>query len=183
MKVKHNDKAPSFVKLPPPFHFQVVNYIFREVPLRLWSSVFWSCASEHPGLLYFSWFMFKKLYTNVFYTHTQTHHSLERLLDKLLFGRETRADSWQISYVSRVWLSATLRPVPCQASLSMRFFRQEYWDRLPCPPSRDLPDPGIKPTFLLLLRWQDGSLPRGPPGKANSKQSCALILCSSVLIP
>ena len=30
--------------------------------------------------------------------------------------------------------------------LSMGFSRQECWSGLPCPPSRDLPDPGIKPT-------------------------------------
>ena len=25
------------------------------------------------------------------------------------------------------------------------FFRQEYWSGLPCPPSGELPDPGIEP--------------------------------------
>ena len=29
------------------------------------------------------------------------------------------------------------------------FSRQEYWSGLPCPPPEDLPDPGIKPAFLL----------------------------------
>ena len=33
-------------------------------------------------------------------------------------------------------------PVACQAPLSMGFFRQEYWSRLPFP--RDLPNSGIK---------------------------------------
>ena len=32
-----------------------------------------------------------------------------------------------------------------QASLSMRFYRQEYWIGLPFPSSGDLPDPGIEP--------------------------------------
>ena len=27
----------------------------------------------------------------------------------------------------------------------MGFSWQEYWNGLPCPPPRDLPDPGIKP--------------------------------------
>ena len=31
-----------------------------------------------------------------------------------------------------------------QAPLSMEFSRQEYWSGLPCPPSGDLPDPGIE---------------------------------------
>ena len=35
-----------------------------------------------------------------------------------------------------------------QASLSMGFSRQEYWSGLPCPPSGDLPDPGIEPSSL-----------------------------------
>ena len=32
-----------------------------------------------------------------------------------------------------------------QAPLSMGFSRQEYWSGLPCPPSGDLPNPGIEP--------------------------------------
>ena len=37
----------------------------------------------------------------------------------------------------------------CQASLSMGFFRQEYWNGLPFPTLGDLPDPGIEPTSLV----------------------------------
>ena len=37
---------------------------------------------------------------------------------------------------------------PCQAPLSMGFFRQEYWSGLPCPPPGHLPDPGIEPISL-----------------------------------
>ena len=33
-----------------------------------------------------------------------------------------------------------------QAPLSMGFSRQEHWGGLPCPPSGDLPNPGIEPT-------------------------------------
>ena len=40
---------------------------------------------------------------------------------------------------------AALWIVACSAPLSVRFSRQEYWGRLPCPPPRDLPYPGIKP--------------------------------------
>ena len=39
--------------------------------------------------------------------------------------------------------------VACQAPLSIGFFRQEYWNGLPCPPSGDVPDPGIEPASLL----------------------------------
>ena len=35
-------------------------------------------------------------------------------------------------------------PFDCQAPPSMGFSRQEYWNRLPCPPPGDLPNPGIK---------------------------------------
>ena len=35
--------------------------------------------------------------------------------------------------------------VACQASLSMGFFRQEYWSGLPFPSPGDLPNPGIEP--------------------------------------
>ena len=40
----------------------------------------------------------------------------------------------------------TLWTVAHQPPLSMGFFRQEYWSRMPFPPPGDLPNPGIKPT-------------------------------------
>ena len=54
-----------------------------------------------------------------------------------------------LSCFSRVWLFATPWTVARQAPLSIEFSRQEYWSGLPCPPSRDLPNPGIKPTPLM----------------------------------
>jgi len=36
-----------------------------------------------------------------------------------------------------------------QAPLSMGFFRQEFWNGLPCPLPGDLPDPGIEPASLM----------------------------------
>ena len=39
----------------------------------------------------------------------------------------------------------SLWTVAHQASLSMEFFRQEYWSGLPCPFPGDLLDPGIEP--------------------------------------
>ena len=44
--------------------------------------------------------------------------------------------------------SATPQTVAHQALLSMGFPRQEYQSKLPLPPLRDLPNPGIKPMFL-----------------------------------
>ena len=49
-----------------------------------------------------------------------------------------------------------------QASLSMRFLRQEYWSALPFPSPGDLPDPGIEPA--LADRFQADSLPLNHQG-------------------
>ena len=46
-----------------------------------------------------------------------------------------------------------------QASLSMEFSRQEYWNALSCPPPGALPNPGIEPRSLTL---QVDSLPSEP---------------------
>ena len=54
-----------------------------------------------------------------------------------------------LSDFSHVQLFATLWTVPCPAPLSMGFSRQEYRSGLPCPPPRDLPDPGIEPVSLM----------------------------------
>ena len=51
-----------------------------------------------------------------------------------------------IKSFSHVWLFATPWTIACQAPLPMRFFGQEYWNKLPFPPPGDFPDPGIKPT-------------------------------------
>ena len=50
----------------------------------------------------------------------------------------------------------------CQAPLSMRFSRQEYWSGLPYPSPGDLPGPEIKPGCPA---WQADSLPSEPQGK------------------
>ena len=52
------------------------------------------------------------------------------------------------SCFSHIQLFVILWNVAHQAPLSMGFLRQEYWSGLPCPPPRDIPNPGIKPTSL-----------------------------------
>ena len=47
----------------------------------------------------------------------------------------------------------------------MGFSGQAYWSGMPCPPSGDLPNPGIEPTSLVSLVLQADSLPAEPPGK------------------
>ena len=61
--------------------------------------------------------------------------------------------------------SLTLWTAAWQAPLSMGFFRQEYWNSLPCPPPGDLPDPGIQlPSPALAGRF----FTTEPPGKPYS---------------
>ena len=51
----------------------------------------------------------------------------------------------------------------------MEFSRQEYCSGMPFPSPQDLPDPGIEPVSLVLLRWQADSLPLAAPGKTEAK--------------
>ena len=67
--------------------------------------------------------------------------------------------------LSRVRLFVTPWTVACQAPLSMRFSRQEYWSGLPDPPSGDLPHPGMEAMSPVL---QVGSLLLSPWGSSQS---------------
>ena len=75
-----------------------------------------------------------------------------------------------------VLLFATLWTVACQASLSMRFSRQEHWSVLPHTPPGDLPSPGIEPMSLTSpARWrQAGSLSLVQPGKPLFRENLPL---------
>ena len=59
----------------------------------------------------------------------------------------------------------------------MKFSRQEYWSRLPCPSPGDLPDPGIQPRSPAS---QTESSPSEPPGKP---QHCMRDLQTLVCFP
>ena len=61
--------------------------------------------------------------------------------------------------------------VTLQAPSLMGFSRQEYWDWLPFPSPRDLPNPGIKPGSPAL---QTDSLLSKPPGSPTRKESVGL---------
>ena len=63
-------------------------------------------------------------------------------LSLLLFGCQVMSNSF-----STPWAVAH------QAPLSMGFFRQEYWSRLPFPSPGDLPNPEIIPTYALAGRF------------------------------
>ena len=71
-----------------------------------------------------------------------------------------------------VFHSVTPWTVACWAILSVEFFRQEYWSGLPFPTSRDLPNPGVKPTSLEFLHWQADSLSLCHLGGINHKYAC-----------
>ena len=68
-----------------------------------------------------------------------------------------------LSCFSCVRLFVTLLTVARQSPLSMGFFRQEYWGRLPCPPPGDLPDPGIEPVPPALQVDSFTAEPLGKP--------------------
>ena len=67
----------------------------------------------------------------------------------------------------------------CQAPLSMRFPRQEYWSGLSFPPPGDLPDPGIGPTSPALA---GGFFTTAPPGKPPFC-GCAMLCLVALLCP
>ena len=72
-----------------------------------------------------------------------------------------------LSLISHVQLCVTPWIIACKPPLPMAFSRQEYWSGLPCPPPRDLPDPGTEPGSPAL---QADYLPCEPPGKLFRQQ-------------
>ena len=72
-----------------------------------------------------------------------------------------------LSCFSCVRLFSMLWTIAHQASLSMGFFRQEYWSGLPCPSPGIIPTQGLSLSLLCLLHWQAGSLLLASPEKPN----------------
>ena len=75
-----------------------------------------------------------------------------------------------LRHFSRVQLLATLWTVAHQAPMSMGFFKQEYWSRLPCPPPGDLPDLGIEFASLMSPALADGFFTTNATYRAQGKQ-------------
>ena len=67
------------------------------------------------------------------------------------FLSHTQGSSWLLLVSPRVMSNSFATPwtVAHQASLSMRFPRQEYWSKLPFPSPGKPPDPGIEPASLV----------------------------------
>ena len=74
------------------------------------------------------------------------------------------ARSLESYFVSRCHMDKIRCAIACQAPLSMKFSRQDYWGGLPFPSSGDLPEPGIKPVSLTSPTSSVGPL-LVPPGK------------------
>ena len=60
------------------------------------------------------------------------------------------------------------RTVACQAPLSMGFSQQEYYSVLPCHPTGELPNSGIKPASLTSRKLAGGFLTLAPAGKPRA---------------
>ena len=74
--------------------------------------------------------------------------------------------------------SAILWTIDHQGALSTGCSRQEYWSGLLCPPSGDLPDPGIKPMPLKSPALQADFLPLALSVKPNGGGGGGLVATS-----
>ena len=73
---------------------------------------------------------------------------------------------FMLSHFSCVWLFVTLWTVDHQAPLSMEFFGQECWSRLPCPPPEDLPPSRDQAHISCFSCIVVGFFTTEPPGKS-----------------
>ena len=115
----------------------------------------------------FSMVVPKWLYSNsiIFSMCISWHSSIKKSISISLSHFFGIVMKWSES-LSHVWLFETSWTVACQASLSMEFYRQEYWSGLPFP-SPDLPNPVIEPRSPVAPALQANSLPSEPPGKTG----------------
>ena len=61
-----------------------------------------------------------------------------------------------LSRFSHIWVFVTVWTGAHQATLSMGYFRQEYWSGLPCPPPGGLSNPGRQPMSLECPALESG---------------------------
>ena len=66
--------------------------------------------------------------------------------------------AYVLSCFCHVQLFVTLWTVARHTPVSMGFSKHEYWSGLPCPPPKDLPDPGIEPPSPVTLALKADSL-------------------------
>ena len=100
---------------------------------------------------------------------------LSRLVITFLPRSKRLLISWLPSPSAVILNFVTLWTVARQTPLSRGFSRQEYWSGLPWPPPGDLPDPGVKPTFLAYPALQVDSFSAEPLRKLQlNKYQCLL---------
>ena len=87
----------------------------------------------------------------------------------------TAMDMCALSHFRRVRLFVTLWTVALQASLSIEFSRQEYWNGLPSPLPGDLPNPGIELTSLTSPLLAGGCFPTSAIWEAHYEHRAACI--------
>ena len=76
---------------------------------------------------------------------------------------------------------ATPSTVAWQASLSMGFSRQEYWNGLPSPSPGDLPDPGTEPTSPVSPALASGFFTTGATWEVLGRVFFWFMLCHRLL--
>ena len=81
-----------------------------------------------------------------------------------------------VQLFSYIRLFVITQTVACQAPLSTEFSRQEYQSGLPFPPLGDLPDPGIKPAYLVSPALTSAFFTTESPGKPRQKHSSCQFL-------
>ena len=72
---------------------------------------------------------------------------IEKSLETMVYGKSQCV--CVLSHFIHVQLCATLWTLSCQAPLSVGFSEARILDGLPCPPPRDLPNPGTEPVSLI----------------------------------
>ena len=74
-----------------------------------------------------------------------------------------------VQLVTRPWLTLSNSMDCSLPGFSVHgIFQARILERLPFPPPRDLPDPGIEPTYLLPPALADGFFTTAPPGNSSS---------------
>ena len=75
--------------------------------------------------------------------------------------------SWNQDCVCAQLCLTLCNPMDCglPGPVSLEFSSQECWSGLPFPPSRDLPNPGIRPKSLVSPALASGFFTTVPPGK------------------
>ena len=85
---------------------------------------------------------FSSLFYSIHFSSIQNIHMVMQTSSPSISRTETVC---VLNHFGCARLSVTLWAVACQAPLSTKFSRQEYWSGLPFPSLGDLPDPDIKP--------------------------------------